>query len=676
MQNFAHPKNQAVPSFSTPVKELDYLDIRGLSPEIQLMMVCLQGLVNRIEPRLLIGNKEEAGAELDEPIEKWPSDLGLKFKKTKDYLHILDKYKNVVKGFITYDTNFPHQINVATTIAGIEDIIPVTPELSDVLKSKPFNFKEIINISNKGLDDNITAYNYIFENYWDKCNKRIFTVLPPEFPAYIRDLAVAVKSAVVYLEPSVKEEKECFDKFFNNGLKADETYILGFWRIEAMGLEYISPKGISLLPSDYFENYTVYSGQSKEIEPPPVPAKPKLDKSKTYVSIYMSDGDNIQYVQHRMRTVGKWDDPLRGKYPVAWTISPLLIDAAPQILNYYMKTATDNDVFVCGPSGAGYQQNQNISADKIYWDDEDKNGYVEKYAKTTNRYLEKTNLSIITAWSKMTSLNKSSEIFIDNIPALLGVTTQHCLASDVITEHNKDVPMLCFCDGDGNAMSYNSYHDNEGVGTQARLNFIAENREKVGNFAAVQMNVFAGMTTDIRIIFEMIDELKSHPENGDKFEFVRADHQMMLINEFYGKPINIALRAKTQVSHCDAGYTHKDAVNGTFAKGWQSSSHQEKWLQVEFDDAYDISRYVIKNAGIKHKYSSSLNTKSCLFQTSYDGINWINADEIKDNKDDIIYKNVDVKNVRFARIIITDPGADGVARIQEFEVYGVISNNK
>jgi hypothetical protein len=40
--------------------------------------------------------------------------------------------------------------------------------------------------------------------------------------------------------------------------------------------------------------------------------------------------------------------------PINWTTSPLLIDVAPAMLNYYQRTASANDLFIAGPSGAGY----------------------------------------------------------------------------------------------------------------------------------------------------------------------------------------------------------------------------------------------------------------------------------------------------------------------------------
>jgi hypothetical protein len=66
----------------------------------------------------------------------------------------------------------------------------------------------------------------------------------------------------------------------------------------------------------------------------------------------MSDGDNLQYCQHRMRAI--WHDPARGTVPIGWTLAPLLLHAAPGMAAYYARTATANDEFIAGPTGMGY----------------------------------------------------------------------------------------------------------------------------------------------------------------------------------------------------------------------------------------------------------------------------------------------------------------------------------
>lgn len=80
---------------------------------------------------------------------------------------------------------------------------------------------------------------------------------------------------------------------------------------------------------------------SKEFDIPAVPAKPKLE-NKIYVALTFSDGDNTQYNEHVMRI--RWGSTLRTKYPITWTVSPALYYCAPQMLNYYYKTAENSSL--------------------------------------------------------------------------------------------------------------------------------------------------------------------------------------------------------------------------------------------------------------------------------------------------------------------------------------------
>jgi hypothetical protein len=74
--------------------------------------------------------------------------------------------------------------------------------------------------------------------------------------------------------------------------------------------------------------------------------------AKTYVSFTMSDGDNLQYCQHRLLRL--WQDSVRGSIPIGWTFAPALWQVAPALAHYYLASATANDEFIAGPSGSGY----------------------------------------------------------------------------------------------------------------------------------------------------------------------------------------------------------------------------------------------------------------------------------------------------------------------------------
>lgn len=83
----------------------------------------------------------------------------------------------------------------------------------------------------------------------------------------------------------------------------------------------------------------------------PRPEVPPLEE-KTYVLIYMGDYDSAAWMSRNIPRV--WDDPERGHLPIAWAFNPNLSDRIPQAFDYIYATATPNDWFIGGDSGAGY----------------------------------------------------------------------------------------------------------------------------------------------------------------------------------------------------------------------------------------------------------------------------------------------------------------------------------
>ena len=94
----------------------------------------------------------------------------------------------------------------------------------------------------------------------------------------------------------------------------------------------------------------------------PEPAAPPYNKSKTYVSIVIGDGDNIGYVKGSRRDwmterVSKCAaDPASGCFPLTWTLSPRTLHLAPDWPRWYYNksVATGADYFTLPPSGDLY----------------------------------------------------------------------------------------------------------------------------------------------------------------------------------------------------------------------------------------------------------------------------------------------------------------------------------
>jgi hypothetical protein len=86
-------------------------------------------------------------------------------------------------------------------------------------------------------------------------------------------------------------------------------------------------------------------------------AKGLIDQSgrvaaKRYVCFYVGDYDSAAWLYQMVPTV--WDDPARGTIPLGWAFNPNLADRMPPAMVYTRRTASPNDFFVAGDSGAGY----------------------------------------------------------------------------------------------------------------------------------------------------------------------------------------------------------------------------------------------------------------------------------------------------------------------------------
>lgn len=205
---------------------------------------------------------------------------------------------------------------------------------------------------------------------------------------FLRDYAVANKAMVFWLESNLTEEKALFEEILS-ATEPNTPYLGWFGNDvagEFSGTELASKHGNYVLAADWFNNMTVFSGAKGKIKKQKPVAAPELE-NKIYITFTLGEGDNLQYNQHRMRII--WDDERRGSVPINWTTSPLLYDVAPSILGHFQQTATDNDLLIVGPSGAGY----------IYpnvWPDET----FHTFAKQTGKYMKKTGMDIIYALNR------------------------------------------------------------------------------------------------------------------------------------------------------------------------------------------------------------------------------------------------------------------------------------
>ncbi len=364
------------------------------------LFVSLEGIVNREQPRLacVYGSLQEGKLT-------WLNQHHLTYSAVNGF-NAIQLYRTNITGLVVTDTNQPDTLNLATTIAGVNNELICDPSLLPTLTNAPYNLP--INDDLRGKFSNkYQVYGYLYSNYWAQCTHRIIAGMETNAAGDLRDYLIAVKSAVVWLDPGVANDAAALAPFLAGMTPVGGVY-MGWWPNENNGLSWIARYGIPVLASDYFLNGSLYSGVAQAVTPPPIPPAPPL-QNKVYVSLILSDGDNVQYMQHRMTT--NWADPARGSVPIGWTVQPLAADLDPGMLNYFWSTATTNDCLVAGPSGAGYTRLN-------YWSPAN----IAAYTAASSSYLQRSGVTSITVWLTVSKYLANS--FAGDCPTLLGLFDQ------------------------------------------------------------------------------------------------------------------------------------------------------------------------------------------------------------------------------------------------------------
>jgi hypothetical protein len=147
------------------------------------------------------------------------------------------------------------------------------------------------------------------------------------------------------------------------------------------------------------------------------------------------------------------------------------------------------------------------------------------------------------------------------------------------------------------------------------------------------------------------------------------EHYFNLYNEAHGLPFNLAMSAKTQVKSSDETTSSARATDGTASTPWKSSKDGPNWLEFDFDDAFAVSRYVIRHAGIDAE-AGHKNTGKFTAQASLDGESWKIFDRVTENMAAVTDVEFDPALTRYFKIVVDAPANDAAVSTTVIEVFG------
>jgi len=376
---------------------------------------CFQGIINRQSPSVYILSEKNMRPaywlKIFKAEGKWLNNCEVKSLNDIDALFSLAKGK--VRGAVIWDPAVPSSMNVANTIAGIEDAIVFSPEYAEKYLKK-WNLKVIRDLrgmftgAETGSSKN-DAYRWAIREYLSKglCSDHLLCLYEDPFSTrsegnigYVvtRDWTVSNRSFVYDLSPWGDEtpeddpdqkpgtDLETYKMILQEMLRQTNgkkmTEVAGFFSFskysnvpghksahDPVPTEWETVYLIS--PFNCYQNTVASScfNQSFHSKAPIGELKqhhPQISKSpenKTYICILMADYDSSTPLYEFMPK--HWSDPFRGAIPLLWGINPNLIETYPDIIEYLYSTQSDNDYFGADASAAGYMNPNRISKEYL-----------------------------------------------------------------------------------------------------------------------------------------------------------------------------------------------------------------------------------------------------------------------------------------------------------------------
>jgi hypothetical protein len=342
--------------------DLDWNVAGGLSEKA--MLVSLQGLANRATPRLYIVHPPKFQWEITGPLyEFYQRKHGVKFTELKTADEALAQFKSSAKGYVVWDKAVSASLNVAFTIAGLEDAVVVSEELIPLVEKHGLKLVDDLRGRYTGQTDDV-IYQAAYNRYWARCAKdrillmggHVGTVRMPAMAdwgvrerMFFHDLSANPKhTKELALNRRLLSEIEPGGYVFgwhSYGKDTEEQYTT---LLSTYGLRM---EGLHNLPNLSFNCQFTFTPGFKFTNNHHVAKEARLTaEPKVYLAFVQSDSIGI----------GVWTKPGRGKLPFAWQVTMNWTEFSPAALEYFHESATPNDYFIGGLSGPGYMYPNHI----------------------------------------------------------------------------------------------------------------------------------------------------------------------------------------------------------------------------------------------------------------------------------------------------------------------------
>jgi len=380
-----------------------------------LAAACFQGIANRKAPRVILRSPRHNTPDYWLGI--FQRDGGWLAGRERVDLPDLTALRRLagddVKGAVIWDPSVPASVNVATTIAGVEDAVALSPEMAErwltewnlpVLR----DLRGMFTGAETGSKKN-DAVRWALREYLatGRCSSTLLCLYEDSHSTrargdlgYVvtRDWAVKRRAFTFDLSPwgdevpgddpgqalgtDLATYRMVLAETLRQSAGKHMTELAGFFAFSKYSNMPDHPSRHDPVPTEWetvwlISPYNCYQNtvasdcynQSFHSQAPwkrvtqRRPDRQPEVRDKQYLCILMADYDSATPLYAFMPT--HWDDEGRGKLPLCWGINPNLIETYPDIVTHLYRTATPNDHFAADASAAGYMNPNRIAPEHL-----------------------------------------------------------------------------------------------------------------------------------------------------------------------------------------------------------------------------------------------------------------------------------------------------------------------
>ncbi len=381
------------------------------------LLTCLQGLINKNENRICLIHSNADTFWLD----YYQETFGIEYELLENPTELIQKFSEEISGYILYDEEMGHSLNIATTIGSFKNAVPVSKDLENQIKK--YGLKKVDDMCGR-WENLYQAYEWALEELVPKCNQKLIgnlCVHDPHWPTSTfanRDYIIAHNIFSVDISSSERDKRDYLLLRKVYQAFPEEAVVIGWHCVrdkehEAIALQ--SEFGHYGMCSLRTSNLTIHSSiqleKNETFKQRKISKKDLKVEDKVYIAYMATDGDAAWFVQNLINT--DWANPTHGKLKYNWGFLPMAYDLMPGMVKYYFENMKPNDYFVAGPAGATYTYPH-------------LHPQPEKFLRLSNYYMKKCGLTTVhmTNWNDR---NWWQEVDLPRFPKLLRKYLPSCV---------------------------------------------------------------------------------------------------------------------------------------------------------------------------------------------------------------------------------------------------------